>query len=978
MRHRAFGAVAILLLALGSLAWLRGTPDPIVSHAELRLRQIYDVARWARRVPVQLAIGAIAQSRAHEYVEELALPADVRRRVLARVESNDFVDELVPFLLAVKDLYAAPSPEGGEVPGFDAHLRASFDAASAIPGMEHSMFQFAPAEEEEEEGQGLPGLSADVAEQLVKFYDALYLRDHARARSVDERLVCGARSLDDGLREATLAATPSVRELLDVLGDSMEEGSEIADAIRGLRDDDARLESATASIIQFIDSFVCKQYRIFATRGHRAEQLSEWMRSELRKPGGGALWAFLEHVKSGRRYAALVVVDGLEGALMRALASGRPGDPFLREVVAERVRGPQSPPASPRRTTPPATQNRFLAHIARSGFAHPDYLPTFRKLFASDDAHLADVGISTTPTISVRNLPIAKTGAPVAGPGGTGIPNFHFVDREFFRNGERTGRPYYFFGNDAVLLDDLTEEEGMRTLYDRLPRLASFSCAAQYDAAAHYALDAFLNLGLGEKLRDFGERLCVTELERRADNLRRELGLIRAVESSRALLSTEFHWYQLYQRWGRREAEKLALRRLDELADLEQETLPELLLYYNPWPDHFAHFKGPFADEILAPSGELNRLDYWLGRLEAVYRDAGVEARTVFGMAGDHGLSPVFHLVKPEVEIFDALRERGHDFEVVKISSDEGEGPKLTNPFEPPSMKGIDVVVASTAGGNFMLDFFNDQGRGWAEQPLYRDLAEMRPLSASSDAPVLNIVEEIHTQLRDSLDYLVVRETPCSVGGGTVRLIGTRNGERAEAFVRREGDRLHYRYKGADLLDTDRLTPYEELDTEQRRVHGLLHRRCVEETDPDLPATWCNERQWRELSSYTPRPDAVVQIGHLYDTPRAGTVNLFPREGVGYNSLVPGRHAGESFHEKNAFVGLWGAALTSRREAPALRSAVNGSVPMAIYEYLSGERVQQGVDGWGYPSLGEVIFRADPLHISSPHRDPADPSDRHP
>ena len=71
-----------------------------------------------------------------------------------------------------------------------------------------------------------------------------------------------------------------------------------------------------------------------------------------------------------------------------------------------------------------------------------------------------------------------------------------------------------------------------------------------------------------------------------------------------------------------------------------------------------------------------------------------------------------------------------------------------------------------------------------------------------------------------------------------------------------------------------------------------------------MPERWCNEAEWRRLSSFTPRPDAVTQLAHLYDSDRAGSVNLFPRAGVGYNSTVPGRHAGESFHEKNAFVAV--------------------------------------------------------------------------
>ena len=79
-----------------------------------------------------------------------------------------------------------------------------------------------------------------------------------------------------------------------------------------------------------------------------------------------------------------------------------------------------------------------------------------------------------------------------------------------------------------------------------------------------------------------------------------------------------------------------------------------------------------------------------------------------------------------------------------------------------------------------------------------------------------------------------------------------------------------------------------------------------QEARTDDPASWCDENTWRRLTRYTARPDSVVQLAHLYDSDRAGTINLFPSTGIGYNSKVPGRHAGESFHEKDAFVGFFG------------------------------------------------------------------------
>ena len=68
--------------------------------------------------------------------------------------------------------------------------------------------------------------------------------------------------------------------------------------------------------------------------------------------------------------------------------------------------------------------------------------------------------------------------------------------------------------------------------------------------------------------------------------------------------------------------------------------MPDFTLIYNPWPDHFAHFVGPFSDEILMPTGELNRLDYWIRQIENTYQNAGVTNTTLCGMAGDIGIPP--------------------------------------------------------------------------------------------------------------------------------------------------------------------------------------------------------------------------------------------------------------------------------------------------------------------------------------------------
>lgn len=68
------------------------------------------------------------------------------------------------------------------------------------------------------------------------------------------------------------------------------------------------------------------------------------------------------------------------------------------------------------------------------------------------------------------------------------------------------------------------------------------------------------------------------------------------------------------------------------------------------------------------------------------------------------------------------------DYALIYISSGEGEGPKITNALNYESNKEVDVVAASTAGGNFMMDFFNS-AQGWKVQHTYTDLTTWTPIT---------------------------------------------------------------------------------------------------------------------------------------------------------------------------------------------------------------------------------------------------------
>ena len=879
--------------------------------------------------------------RSSRYVDTLDLPDDVRERIDARLAWRGFVDEIVPFVLALRDVYAEPDEFAPA--SFDTWLREHFGKSDAPPGFEHSMFLWEPPEETD--GPGLAIVDEDLVRHLVAFYDALYLQEVGAGDALEDQLACAYRDSDEERAPAAQRVRPIVRAMLRDVQDRVDAGGEVAGAVEGILTDDVRLDAVSISLVHFLDEFVCSHYRIFATRVHRERQLRQWMEAELEKPGAGRLWRYLEHLEEDRRYGVVIVVDGLQGHLVEALSGGRKGDVFLRQILGEH-HATRTPPAGSRPA--PDQQIDFLEDLVSRGFEHDSYLPFLRGLY-SRSTGIATQGISTTPTISVRNLPVAKTGAAVAGESSTSIPNFHFVDRDYLRDGKTTGRAYYFYGNDALLLESIARRSGMRTLFDRMPVSSTFSCAAQYDRGAHYRVDAFLNLALGEKMRDVGELRCIAELRRRAANEVRLRALRDELMEKRSVLEPQFAWWRFLSRASQRDQRVLAEKLIARIAELEQESMPQLLVYYNPWPDHFAHFTGPFSDEILAPSGELNRLDYWLGALSETYREAGVWDRTLFGMAGDHGLSPVFHMLNPEVAIFDRLRQRGLDFEVVKISSDEGEGPKLTNPLRPPSMRGLDVIVASTAGGNYMLDLFadhsGDNDDGWTRQPLLRDLQALRLVDGSG--PV-DIVSEIEEALADSLDYLVVRVEPCDFSECTVAAIGRRDGERSLATMVRRGDRIHLQSEGGDLLGLRVLSRYREHGEAARLEHARLLERCLQQPSIDRPETWCDEHDWRRLTVHTSRPDSVNQLAHLYDLDRAGTINLFPRDGIGYNTVVPGRHAGESFHEKDAFAGVWGEPV-QRSSRPA--EAVVGAVPATVYGYIADSVVAAGVDGFGYSAI---------------------------
>jgi len=940
----------------------------------------------ASEATIDTALFTVGGLTLDAYILTLPLEANVKASVISRISNPFYAITLGRFLYQFKGRYS----DADTVRSFSDLVKKQY-AEDEVPGLTHSLFSWTKETPEASSSQGKSmahgkpntqdgsfELDRELIATFVTIYDALngaeslilndnpedeyqYLssspQDLVLVNQIQPLIIAVLKRLRSGITSG------DIRDALDVIiHDDLP-------ARRGMTNNKA--QAITVTLIDFIRLNVLKSYRQYRLESARVVAFEKWMRHLFRQ-GPNKLISFLE-AQNKKRYVVQITVDGLQGEYLKSLAQ-QGKHQFLQQVKKNTLEKesfrPKSEKVSSPETEPQMNYLKALVKDAKLIFNDPRHLPFFKQLYQDYSKSISIGGVSSTPTISVRNLPLIWTGAGVAGERGddesvagdnaegeniegkkgTGVPNFHFVDRQ-------QDRAYYFFGNDALQLDRLLAERQVKTMFDRFNHLKTLNCNAQYDWNAHVSFDGLVNLAVGEAVRDYGEMLCIKELRYRAK-------IEQQLKADRKALINELKVYESMSKW--RLFSRLSKRSrikylISNLAETGENGMPDYLLVYNPWPDHFAHFKGPFSDEIMSPSGELNRLDYWLGQITSAYQQAGVYDTTLWGMAGDHGLTPIFYYLNPETQVLAPLsaelqEKNGVSLVVKKISSDEGEGPKITNALNYPSNKGFDVVVASTAGGNFMMDFFIDQNEHWHQQALYTDMVTWKPIGFGGRDPGIDMVSEISARLSETLDYLVIREADCSLDQCDIRLVGYRKGIRYDEFISRVGDRIHYHADKHEpiLLELQKINPFRDaLSPVDIRVKAELYQRCVIQAKQGEPKSWCSDKDWRALGYFTPRPDSVNQLAHLYDEDRAGTINLFPKEGIGYNTKVPGRHAGEHFHEKDAFIGFWGAPVNLSTQ---LQPIANGSLAPTLYEYLSGDTLKAG-DGWGFPSVLEFILQ---------------------
>lgn len=948
-----FSTLSLVAVSAPSIADISTTPviGGVFSSSEVLKNQVLSSLSYSAKFTRDAALFTIGGVTLDAYILALPLDAKTKARVIAQLSNPSYSIPLGYFLYSYYDRYSGLGSEDV----FKAYLSTVYDD-KALKGFEHSLYyvgEEAISEHKEPdtstEATGHhEGIRIDeqFIANMVVIYDALF--EIGVWQDMDT-LPDSYTYLTNSPEDLAIIAQiqPIIVDLIGKAGQGMDDG-DMKSAMLAIAEDgkaenadkpNNKAQALTITLIDFVRLNLLKAYRQFVYKEERAVALDDWMQQAF-SDQPNTLIQFLES-QQNKRFAVQVTVDGLQQGLIEGLVDE--GSPFISVAYQNHKNRTQYKPQLEKVIEPEHQQQvRFMETLSEQTYRDPHYLPFFKKLYQEHRDNISRVGISSTPTISVRNLPIIKTGAKVSGSGGTGIPNFHFVDREI-------DRAYYFFGNDALQLDVLMANNKVQTMFDRLDYLKTLNCNAQYDWNAHTTYDGLVNLGLGESLRDYGEKRCVKELQERSEVevvLRnKRAALIQDIEAYQSISGFDF-----FTRYSKKAQVKQAIT---QFAELDGKGMPDYTLVYNPWPDHFAHFTGPFSDEILMPTGELNRLDYWIRQIEATYRSAGVYDKTLWGMAGDHGLTPVFYALNPEKQVFEGLQvDLNYPIVVKKISSDEGEGPKITNALSYPSSKAIDVVVASTAGGNFMMDFFNSS-QGWQVQPVYQELKLWSPIAAPAGQSI-DIIDQIARRLPESLDYMVVRESECDQQRCAVRVIGNRDLERVDELITREGDKLFYESLEANrtpvLLNTQELNPYLKSPSESDfALYSQLVEQCINRAVKVDVITWCSSAEWTSLTQLTPRPDSVNQLANIYLEDRAGTINLFPKAGIGFNTKVPGRHAGEDYLEKDAFIGFWGAPIGG--ESEPLKIEANGSLAPTLFEYLTGEPVVAGENGWGFPSL---------------------------
>lgn len=951
-------AGTVLFVVLG--VWITHQFPSLTASPKTSVELLQDLFKFPVRMvenPISHIMNYVNKEGVVLFVRSSDLPADVEGRLVDMVNGERFRRVTVPFVYYLYYLYGAP--------------RTSEEKMLVDLGYNESA-------EAEREVAGPGGLSKlvrrsrsvrkHVATALMLF-DALFLRTRPETGDKDIKAI---------LHEM---GNEMFSKLDDALTREVEE-NEYVNALKEMLRDDQRLTEFVEFFTDLIRELSDSWLRSFVRRERRKELRLAWMQEQIARNRYYEI-ADYARTRAERKLIFHLVVDGLQGKLLEGLVQLSSGDRegTAARYVVELVRLHQAPRMDPSRHKPkmPPGLGKDILELVEKTPKRPTYLENFKKYVFSPDAQSVIVNVATadTPTISLRNLPIIYSGHKVAGPFGTGLPNFSYLDR-------RTERGWYFWGSDVLYMRKIfgnneqhiprgqkrSEGPGARTLFERLWRYNTVSCMATVDTGALEKISSEAGMAVGELKRNFIEKVIVlrfrqrAEMERELNKRRRWLmehrNLSRSFLASLLLSPVELKTFHDFARF---------------LAEHEDEGLPDYVLWYNPWPDHFAHYEGPYSDAIIGYRGEYDRLDFYLGKMIEIYQSVKIDDgrsnyadRTLFGVVSDHGLVYTPQVISMDELLFEDMRRDGIHITYQKLTHDEGGLPAIHGRNEIRPTRPYDAVVGSTAGGSYIIDLFTIRGllgddATWERHPDYHQLRHHQLLSGQG----IDWIEQLKRRLKDTMDLALIREYGPSPGRvwppeveSVVRIITPDRGEARILRIRKmnpEGRiRQAYLYRYEVLGQQDPMRLLEAIRAylipaggpSKEEVRNSLSR-CIESRHG------CDDQQWHRLLSYTLRSDVIFQFSHLYDSDRAGTINIFPLRHIGLNSSVPGRHAGEAFGEKNGTQLYWGAGL----QRSLIQTARNGSLAVTLYHWLAGDEVFYAPDHqFGVPPADQFGYRS--------------------
>jgi len=353
---------------------------------------------------------------------------------------------------------------------------------------------------------------------------------------------------------------------------------------------------------------------------------------------------------------------------------------------------------------------------------------------------------------------------------------------------------------------------------------------------------------------------------------------------------------------------RLTTARFEMIAETARTTgkWPVFILAYYVTPDTLAHAKGPSHPDY---TKMILDVDLQVGRVCQAYENAGLLDKTTIAFISDHGfldtpkLFDVGEFFRKGMHLETRDRLYGRDVSMDRRRDHFG-----------------DARAVVVAGGNRRCSIHLRVGDEWSARPTEKQIERCEhgfypgPHTGGEwtrdDTSTVLVSQE-------SVDLLMVRLGPNSVR------VRTKAGDGVIDRVVREGRKL-YRYRVTK--GTDPLGHASDLKT-KALMDGGYH-------DGDA---------WLAASMDTPRPDAVVQLIEMNDSPRSGDIVLFAARGWDFFGGDAGGHGGLTREEILVPWLIAGPDLPARATLDAARTV--DLMPTMLHLIGKRDAIPTGLDG---------------------------------